>query len=241
MINNSDYQYPVVLTKELLIKQQRDHLTSNKDKLVFDLGRRIEVFESFPPHNYIEEEYVLPFTKSLLLKAANAYKWLEEELLEKMLSGFADKIRKKSLGGIIPKNSYGSLVDEALINKDTIDLKPNSSVRFLTNPFYRFKEGEYEDRHTIRMQIINNILKHEKYEANYGTVHEAMAEYDLSDMKLTKKQLTKLTGLSYATIKNYLKIYPELREMYIAIRHHSGTAEQKKAHIYYLNRLKKSA
>ena len=77
-----------------------------KNVLVFDLGSNVDVFEHFTPRSYIEQQFVKSTTEYLLLQVANAYKWVDDELLINMLTDFADNIRKKSLGGVISLDMY---------------------------------------------------------------------------------------------------------------------------------------
>ena len=94
-IPQTEFEFPIVTTKELIIKEHIDLLKASRGTYVLDLGCLINIFEYFPPANYIEENYVKSTTEYLLLQVANAYKWIDEDVLYNMLSDFAEKLRKR--------------------------------------------------------------------------------------------------------------------------------------------------
>src|SRR5210317_35587 len=120
--------------------------------------KKYDIFQEFLPPGYIEEKEVKYVTENLLNLMANAYKWIKEDDLYSMLSDFAEKLRKKSLGGVIPAGMYKHFINTAIINKDTIEVVPNKTLRFLTNPYYVFKEDEYSRRKQLRIELINKAL-----------------------------------------------------------------------------------
>jgi len=166
-IPQDEFEFPIVTTKELIIKEHKDLLMANRGTYILDLGCLINIFEYFPPANYIEENYVKSTTEYLLLQVANAYKWIDEDVLYNMLSDFADKLRKRSLGCVIPAGMYKHFINTAILNKDTIEIEPNKTLRFLTNPYYDFKEDEYSRRKQLRIELINKALSEEKKEINF--------------------------------------------------------------------------
>ncbi|MDG1044144.1 MAG: hypothetical protein P8O88_04560 [Flavobacteriaceae bacterium] len=241
-INKSlEFELPIVPTKELLQKDFKNILQSNRDLYILDLGYKIEIFEYFPPNYFIEEEYVKSITEFLLLQVANAYKWVDEEVLFDLLYDYADKIRKKSLGGVIPKGLYKDYVLSAIANKDTIEVEINKTVRYLTNPYYEFKEGEYLRRGQLKVDLINKALAKEKLENNYKIIYDFIADYDLNLGAITKKLIAKKTGLSYASIKNYFRDNLDLQILFVEVNNASKTELQKKNSKYYLNRISKKA
>src|SRR5210317_313705 len=86
IIPQTEFEFPVVTTKELIVKEYKDLLKANRGTYVLDLGCHINIFEYFPPANYIEENYVKSTTEYLLLQVSNAYKWIDEDVLYNMLS-----------------------------------------------------------------------------------------------------------------------------------------------------------
>jgi hypothetical protein len=241
IIKQTDFEFPIVTTKDLLKKEYKDVLLSTKDMYILDLGINIEIFEYFTPSHYLQEESVKSTTEYLLLQVANAYKWIDDEVLYVLLEDYADKIRKKSLGGIISIEMYKNYIQLAMANKDTIEVAPNKTLRFLTNPYYNFKEGEYSRRGQLRIELINKALSIEKKDINYKRIYNYISDYDLVLSTITKKQIAKETELSYATVKNYFKDNIDLQIIFEEVRKASGTLKQKDDRKYYKNRICKKA
>jgi len=204
-IMQTDYEFPIVTTKELIKKQYKDILISKRDMLVLDLGYSIDIFEYFPPTKYIEENYVKSTTEYLLLQVSNAYKWVYDDVLYNLLKDYADQIRKKSLGGIIHFDMYKNYIISAIKNKDTIEVETNKKLRFLTNPYYVYKEGEYLIRGQLKKELINRALSEEKKQVNFKKICDFISDYNLDLKSITKKIIAQKTGLSYATVKSYIK------------------------------------
>jgi hypothetical protein len=210
-----------------------------KNVLVFDLGSNVDVFEHFTPRKYIEQQFVKSTTEYLHLQVANAYKCVDDELLINMLTDFADNIRKKSLGGVIGVDMYNHYIDKAIELKNTIEVEPNKTIRFLTNPFYVKQIGE--DTNKIKAELINRQLANDKNKDSYDIIEDEICCYDLNQKKLTKKLLAEITGLSYATTKNYLNDYPALNDAYEQVNRLSGTNKQQKNRLYNFNKIIKVA
>lgn len=233
------FEFPIVPTEFSIRRNLTETFKAYKNVLVFDLGSNIDVFEHFTPRTYIEQQFVKSTTEYLLLQVANAYKWVDEELLINMLTGFSDNIRKKSLGGVISLYMYNHYIDKAIELKDTIEVEPNKTIRFLTNPFYVKQIGE--DTNKIKAELINRQLANDNKKDNYDIIEDEICCYDLNQKKLTKKLLAEITGLSYATTKNYLNDYPALNDAYQQVNRMSGTDKQHKNRQYNFNKISKVA
>ncbi|MDP4755306.1 MAG: hypothetical protein NWS03_07065 [Flavobacteriaceae bacterium] len=230
--NHEDFEFPVVLTKYAIEHTWRPILLSHPGMLILDLKKNFDIFQEFIPPGYIKEYEVKYLTHNLLLQIANAYKWIDDDNLYALLVDFANKLRKKSLGGVISVGMYEDYVRSAMINKDTLILEPNKSIRYLYNPYYDYTGVPYDERKQFRIDNLNMAIGLEKRKDNYDTIYEAIVDYDLGQKRLTKRILESLTGLSYATIKNYLNEHSELELAYNEINRHSGTALQQRHRKY---------
>ena len=230
--NHEDFEFPVVLTKYAIEHTWRPILLSHPGMLILDLKKNFDIFQEFIPPGYIKEYEVKYVTQNLLLQIANAYKWIDDDNLYALLVDFANKLRKKSLGGVISVGMYEDYVRSAMINKDTLILEPNKSIRYLYNPYYDYTGVPYDERKQFRIDNLNMAIGLEKRKDNYDTIYEAIVDYDLGQKRLTKRILESLTGLSYATIKNYLNEHSELELAYNMINRHSGTALQQRHRKY---------
>ena len=227
-----DFEFPVVLTKYAIEHSWRPTLVSNPDMLILDLKQTYGIFQEFIPPGYIKDYDVKFVTQNLLLQIANAYKWIDDDNLYTLLMDFANKLRKKSLGGVISVGMYEDYVRSAMINKDTLFLEPNKSIRYLYNPYYDYTGIPLDERKQFRTDRLNEAIGLEKRKDNYETIYEAIVDYDLAQKRLTKRILESNTGLSYATIKNYLNEHSELAEAYKEVNRHSGTALQQQYRKY---------
>ena len=227
-----DFEFPVVLTKYAIEHSWRPILVSNPGILILDLNQKYDIFQEFIPTGYIKEYNVKFVTQNLLLQIANAYKWVDNDNLYSLLMVFANKLRKKSLGGVISVGMYEDYVRSAMINKDTLLLEPNKSIRYLYNPYYDYTGIPFDERKQFRIDRLNEAIGLEKRKDNYDTIYEAIVDYDLGQKRLTKRILESNTGLSYATIKNYLNEHSELAEAYIEVNRHSGTTLQQQYRKY---------
>ena len=63
-----------------------------------------------------------------------------------------------------------------------------------------------------------------------------MADYNLNEKTMYKCVVAQGTGLSEKTITRYFKDYPELEEIYFAIKSHSGTKDQQRFRRSYKKR-----
>ena len=221
-----EFENPIVLTKYSIEYLLHNLFISIPDVLVLDLGKKYDIFQEFLPSGYIEEKEVKYVTENLLNLMANAYKWIKEDDLYSMLSDFAEKLRKKSLGGVIPVGMYKHFINTAIINKDTIEVVPNKTIRYIINPKYDYRGVPYEERHILQREVINIAIGLEKRRDNYDAIYETIINYDLNQKGLTKRIVESLTDVSYATIKNYLKEYPELDEAFKQVNRLSGTEKQ---------------
>lgn len=223
---NEDFEFPIVLTKYAIEHLLRELFISVPDVLVVDLGKKYDIFQEFIPPGYIEGNEVKYVTENLLNLTANAYKWVDEDNLYILLEAFAKKLRNKSLGGIIPAGMYKHYVHTAVMNKDTIEVIPNKTIRYVVNPYYDYTGVPYEQRHALQREIINIAIGLEKRKDNYDIIFETIVDYDLNQKRLTKRILESLTGVSYATIKNYINEHPELEEAFKQVNRLSGTEKQ---------------
>jgi hypothetical protein len=115
--HHEDFEFPVVLTKYAIEHTWRPILLSHPGMLILDLKKNLDIFQEFIPPGYIKEYEVKYVTQNLLLQIANAYKWIDDDNLYALLVDFANRLRKKSLGGVISVGMYEDYVRSAMINK----------------------------------------------------------------------------------------------------------------------------
>ena len=234
-----EFEYPIVTTKHLLIKEYKKLLETNKNVLVFDLGHDVQIFEPYIPNKIIKADSVLSFTEGVLLSISNAYKWINEELLREMLFDYSNRLREISLGGVITNEGYDELIEKAIDLKDSFEVEENKKMRFLINPHYKRKVGE--DINKLKTDLINKYLAIESTKDTFDIIYEEITCYNLNQKKLTKSILKYITGLSYATIKLYLKEYPCLNEAFLQVNNLSGTSAQELTRYYNRKKISKVA
>jgi len=232
---SSQFEYPLVMTKEILLKVFDNELKDNRDNSKLDLGGNIPIYDWYLNKSHIiEPNEVISFTEFVLFNYANAFKYLDDEMLTDRIKQEAKKLRNQSLGSIIDNASYDYIIKQAVINKDTILVVPKHTIRFLKNPYYT------KDKKQFKLEINQNTNR-EIVEKNYISISNGISDYDLNKKKLTKTILKDITGHSIATIKNYLKNYEELNEMFDEVKKHSGTIQQIKDKKYNETKISKTA
>lgn len=230
---SNEFEYSFVMTKEILYKVFDDELIQNKENPKLDLGYNIPIYNWFTNKRcFIAPKDVLNHTEYVLLNIANAYKYLDDEILKDRLINEANNLRNQSLGSMLNSDNYNYIINQSILNKDTILVKPNATIRFLKNPYY------YKNKIDFKVQI-NQLLNQEVINKNYQLISDCISDYDLNQKRLTKSILALITGQSLSTIKNYLKNYQELEEMFKTIRVNSGTKLQIKNSVYNQNKISK--
>lgn len=229
------YEYPFVITKEILLIVFENELKEKSNNPKYDLGANIPIYDwQLNKTLVIKSDNVLKFTENVLYNIANAFKYLDDEILYCIVQQEANKLRKHSLGSVIDSESYLYIIRQAIINKDTRLVAPNKTIRFLKNPYYKKVNNEYR-------REINQTLNSEMVEKNYKSIYTAIIDYDLNQKRFTKNILKDITDLSLASIKNYLKKHKELNEMFETVKANSGTKKQIKTKLYNLAKISKIA
>jgi hypothetical protein len=155
-----------------------------------------------------------------------------------MLTDAAKRMRNISKGGMISNAGYEFIIDKAIELKDVTDVLPNTTIRYLRNPYFVWDKGDFENRKEIYRTHLNGVINRGISEVNYELIRTTLIDYDLSQKKMTKTILKDATRLSLSTIKNYLKNYPELKGIYQSIKDNSGTVKQRKQKEYNTNKMK---
>jgi hypothetical protein len=55
-------------------------------------------------------------------------------------------MRNRSKGGMISNGDYECIVDKAIYLKDVTDVTPNTTIRYLKNPYFVWGKGDFENR-----------------------------------------------------------------------------------------------
>lgn len=232
---SDEFEYSFVMTKEILLKVFDTELKDNKDNPKLDLGYNVPIYSWYTNKRYfIDPSDVLSYTEYVLFNFANAFKYLDEATLTDRLINEANNLRKQSLGSMLNNESYDYIIKQAVLNKDTRLVEPNTTIRFLKNPYYTKNKTDYKVQ-------INQLLNEEVINKNYKIISDCISDYDLNQKRLTKSILALITGISIATIKNYLNKNQELNEMFEIIKMYSGTKSQLKNSEYNQNKISKMA
>ena len=227
-------------TEISLIEKHKQLLRENKnDFIMIDLGRDIPVFKWFISDKFTwESSTVMKKTEWLLNQIAAAHKQFPEYSLKCMLTDAAKRMRNISKGGVISNAGYEYIIDEAIDLKDCTVVTPNSTIRYLKNPYFIWEKGDFENRKEIYRTHLNGVINRGITEVNFELIKTKLIDYDLNKKKMNKTILKDATNLSLSTIKNYLNDYPELKEIYQSIKETSGTVKQIKQKEYNTNKNK---
>ena len=227
-----------VETESSLIKNHKQLLWEKRNEFIMiDLGRDIPIFKWFISNKSTWESYtVMNKTEWLLNQIAAAHKQFPKDLVKDMLTDAAKRMRNISKGGMISNAGYEFIIDKAIELKDVTDVLPNTTIRYLKNPYFVWGKGDFENRKEIYRTHLNGVINRGISEVNYELIRTILIDYDLNQKKMTKTILKKATNLSLSTIKNYLNNYPKLKEIYQSIKDNSGTVKQRKQKEYNTNK-----
>jgi hypothetical protein len=227
-----------VETELSLIRKHKQLLWDNKNEFIMiDLGRDIPIFKWFISNKSTWESYtVMHKTEWLLNQIAAAHKQFPDDSVKYMLTDVAKRMRNISKGGMISNGGYGYIVDKAIDLKDETYVTPNTTIRYLKNPYFIWEKGDFENRKEIYRTHLNGVINRGVVEVNYELIKTILIDYDLNEKKMNNTILKDATSLSLSTIKNYLNDYPELKQIYQSIKENSGTAKQRKQKEYNSNK-----
>jgi hypothetical protein len=227
-----------VETELSLIRKHKQLLWDSKNEFIMiDLGRDIPVFKWFISNKSTWESYtVMHKTEWLLNQIAAAHKQFPDDSVKYMLTDVAKRMRNISKGGMISNGGYGYIVDKAIDLKDETYVTPNTTIRYLKNPYFIWEKGDFENKNDIYRTHLNGVINRGISEVNYELIKTILTDYDLNEKKMNKTILKDATSLSLSTIKNYLNNYSELKQIYQSIKDNSGTAEQRKQKEYNSNK-----
>ena len=226
-----------VETESSLIRRHKDLFLANPDCLMIEFEKKIPIFKWFiSPKSTWEKQTVRFNTTSLLNKIAAAHREYPSDLIRNMLTDAAQRMRDISKGGMISNSGYEYIIEKAIELKDVTEVNTNTSIRFLNNPYFIWSKEDLINRKTIIQTHINRAINESITEDNYKLIERTLADYDLSQKRITKPILITITKLSLSTIKNYLNKYSELNKMFELVKENSGTDKQMKNKEYNLNK-----
>jgi len=206
---------------------------------MIDLGMDIPIFKWFiSSKSTWESNTVMYKTENLLNQIAAAHKQFPNDSVKDMLTDAAMRMRNISKGGVISNIGYEYIIDKAIELKDVTDVAPNTSIRYLKNPYFIWDKEDFQNRKEIYRNHLNSVINRGITELNYELIETALIDYDLNQKSMSKTILKENTNLSLSTIKNYLNNYPELKGIYQSIKENSGTAKQRKQKEYNSNKKK---
>lgn len=230
------FENPIIQTKHSLLTQYKELMKANTDVYVMDLGESIPIYSHYINKNINIEHYsAKAFLNKHLTNITNAYKQFDTRIIERMLIEEANKIKLMAKGSVLTDKYLKYSIDTALINNDTIEVEYNSSVRFLTNPYYEFKGSEYDNQRSINYSIRNKAIGDARTKSTHQHIYNCISDYDCTDGRITKKKLANSSELSLRTINKYLKAYPILNSFFNDVKELSATDKQKAKQRYNNN------
>ena len=229
-----------VETESSLIRKYKTLLWDNRrDCIMIDLGMNIPIFKWYiSSKSTWESNTVMYKTENVLNQIAAAHKQFPNDSVKDMLTDAAKRMRNISKGGVISNIGYEYIIDKAIELKDVTDVAPNTSIRYLKNPYFIWDKEDFQNRKEIYRNHLNSVINRGITELNYELIETALIDYDLNQKSMSKTILKENTNLSLSTIKNYLNNYPELKGIYQSIKENSGTAKQRKQKDYNSNKKK---
>ena len=232
----------IIETKYSLKRRYKEFLKQNSNIMVLDLVEPVPIYEHWVnPKTAIEHYNAKNYVEYKLTNITNAYKQFDPVIIERMLIEEAQKLKNICKGSVVTDKMCDYLIEKAKINNDTITVKPNKTIRFLTNPFYQYTEYEYKNRKKLIANIKAKYIGDKKRTKNYNLIHNAIVDFDLNKGLIKYTHLKETTNLSIATIKNYLKGYPTLKFLYEEVKDFSRNTKQKQTKKYNDAKISKKA
>lgn len=231
------FENPIIETKHSLTLQCKEYMKQNKDELVIDLGENIPIYSHYINKKVNIEHYsAKSYLNGHLTNITNAYKQFDVRIIERMLIEEANKVKMLAKGSVITDDYIKYCIENAIINNDTIEVEPNSTLRFLTNPYYTFKSKEQGEERIAEYKLRNKLIGDVKTNATYELIQNCITDFDCSLGSITKKKLADSSELSTRTVRTYLKTYPELNELFTKVKELSSTQKQLTRKRYNYNR-----
>ena len=237
-----NFENPIVETELSIYRKHKELLKQNRKFLVFDLIEPVPIYKHYINDKTSVEHYNAKYyAENILTNITNAYKQFDTVILERMLIEEAEKIKNVCKGAVVTDKMCEYLIRNALINNDTIKVKPNATIRFLINPFYEYKEYEYLNRKKIIKQQISEYIGNKKRKENHTLIHNAIIDFDLNKGIIKYEHIKTSTNLSIASIKKYLKDYPILKYLYDEVKDLSRSDKQRQTKKYNDTKISKMA
>ena len=142
---SDEFENEFVMTKEILLKVFDAELKESKDNPKLDLGYNVPIYNWITNKKcFIEPSEVMSHTEYVLFNIANAFKYMDDQIIRDRLINEANNLRNQSLGSMLNNESYDYIINQAILNKDTRLVKPNTSIRFLKNPYFTKNKTGYK-------------------------------------------------------------------------------------------------
>jgi hypothetical protein len=225
----NEFEHPIVLNETgyriFLEDFFREHPTEN----IIPLDRKIPMFRYVPMGDCTMEDFHEVYQRHLTVMA-NICKYWDDTHLEQFLLSHAHGVLRGSLknekiGEYQAQKVWRNIdayIESAMVNRDTILLKPNHWSSTLVNPFAK------NDNPSLSPQVaMNSFTGSRRKESNIDKVREVLADYNLNQGKLTREVLARISGVSVRSLVTYIKDNDNLREMYEAIKEASAPKASK--------------
>ena len=117
---------------------------------------------------------------------------------------------------------YKYYVHTAVMNKDTIDVIPNKTLRYVVNPYYDYTGVLYEQRHALQREIINRAIGLEKRNVMYYPFFAKVTKIEGEEVHYNIVKDGKVTPFKNS-IKSFEKMFffidvdPSIESLYISL------------------------
>ena len=206
-LEEGEYRRP--LTRAEVYDLHDEVFKANPQALIIDLRTNVDIYDWWIRRDrYWQPDTVVYNTKGILRCVAAVHAEWPEETTRYLLENLCASMRDISLGSRMFEEDYQEAIQEALDLRFCMEVEPNESMRYLTNPYFEWPADTTRgDKDKITKAFRNKCIGRGRRDKVYKTIKAAMKEIE---GKKTTAAISRLTNLHRNTIHKYLKKHPEL-------------------------------